>query len=649
MLSAVSPEKYNIFGIASVTPKVTIGSPFKNVENILESLSDPGIENSRFVVFPELCITGYTCADLFFQRSLIEDAKNALIELCARLKNDHRLIAVGLPLEKEGRLFNCAAVIANGELLGIVPKINIPNYQEFYEGRWFTSGYDYKNEEILIDGKEVPFGTHIVFDYMGTGVGIEICEDLWVPIPPSSYLCRNGAEIILNLSATDDNIGKYEYIQSLVVSQSGKCRCVYAYSSAGKGESSTDLVFSGINLIACDGKLVSESERFVNGPKFTATAADIERLRNDRLKFRTFFQQDSTRCSSVKYRENDLPTPLFPDFYVPRFPFVPGNEKKRNENCREIIEIQSWGLAQRLAATNCKHLTIGISGGLDSTLALLVAHHTFLKSDIDVKGIIGVTMPSVATSSRTLSNAVALMQRLGVSTIEIPIKEAVEQHFKDIGHDKSVYNAVYENSQARERTQILMDLANKYNGMVLGTGDMSELALGWCTYNGDQISMYNVNGGVPKTLVRHLVRWFADMTSDEQLRNVLLDIIDTPISPELIPAEETDKIGQLTEELVGPYELHDFFLYQVLRNGFSPEKIYYLANMAFSEKYDSATIKKWLINFYKRFFSQQFKRSCMPDGPKIGSVCLSPRGEWRMPSDASASLWIKEAENLPTE
>lgn len=645
----MNPESFQIFGVASVSPKVEIANPEKNVEYILKELDKEYLKGCEFVVFPELCISGYTCGDLFFQDSLIRRSAEALLTLSHSMKEDSRLVAVGVPLLKEDRLYNCAAILCGGKILGIVPKTFIPNYQEFYEKRWFQSGKDIIGDCIKIGDCNVPFGVDLIFSHRNVKVGVEICEDLWVPVPPSSLLCMKGAEIILNLSATDDNIGKYDYIKSLVASQSGRNRCVYAYSSAGNGESSTDLVFSGINIIAADGQVLTESERFGRRDSYAKAWVDVEKLRNDRRKYSTFFEfvEGETHIRRIESGIEDSQSSTSGiEFKVNPHPFLPSDPEKRKGDFNEIIEIQSWGLARRLEATGCKHLVVGISGGLDSTLALLVAHYTFRKLGYDSKGIVGVTMPAEATSERTHSNASKLMEKLGVTSLEIPVGKAVDQHFRDIEHDPKVFDAVYENSQARERTQILMDLANKYNGMVLGTGDMSELALGWCTYNGDHMSMYNVNAGVPKTLVKYLVGWFAENSEDEELKEVLLDVMDTPISPELIPSSSKDEISQKTEELVGPYELHDFFLFHVLRNGFSPTKIYFLATLAFENKYDSSVIKKWLANFYRRFFTQQFKRSCMPDGPKIGSVCLSPRGDWRMPSDASVSIWMKEVEQL---
>lgn len=656
MISSASSHRWGIMGVGSVSPMVAVADPEKNVDNILEALSSASLSGCSVVVLPELCITGYSCGDLFFQDVLIDSAARALMRLAKALECDSRLVAVGVPLLRRGLLYNCAALISGGKIAGVVPKINIPNYQEFYEKRWFASGRDIKADTIDILGEQTPFGTSLIFNHEGMNIGVEICEDLWVPSPPSSSLCEAGADIILNLSASDENIGKFDYLSSLIASQSGRCRCGYVYSSAGTGESSTDLVFAGFNIIACDGSIVAQSERFSSGVSYAMAYVDVEKLRNDRRKFSTFYSNTNTLKPEIipitpksEIALGNYGADVLPGLKIDPHPFIPADEAGKNAHCGEIVRIQSAGLAQRLRTTHCSHLVVGISGGLDSTLALLVAHYTFKKLNLDPKGIIGVTMPSEATSSRTHSNAVELMRLLDVTALEIPIKEAVALHFRDIGHDPTVMNAVYENAQARERTQILMDLANKYGGMVLGTGDMSELALGWCTYNGDQMSMYNVNGGVPKTLVRHLVRWFADTTEDKALRDVLLDIIETPISPELVPSQDSNDIGQKTEELVGPYELHDFFLFHTLRNGYRPSKIFFLASRAFDGKYDKRIIQKWLVSFYRRFFSQQFKRSCMPDGPKVGSVCLSPRGDWRMPSDASAEIWIAEAETLNTE
>lgn len=645
MITQINNCTLGVYTVASASPKVSLADPAGNLVNIFSLLSEEELRQASIIVLPELCITGYTCGDLFFQSALISEALEAFINLCKALKDDDRMIAVGLPVLKDGKLYNCAAVIAKGELLGLVPKSYIPNYQEFYEKRWFSSGQGIKNEFIEIDGVQVPFGTDLIFEYMDAKIGVEICEDLWVPIPPSSHLCASGAEIILNLSATDDNIGKYEYIRRLVESQSARCRCVYCYASAGHGESSTDLVFSGINLIVSDGYGVARSKRFNPSHPYCTATVDVDRLRNDRRKYSSFYE--SIFPMDTRVINSDVPCKeILTSFQVNPLPFVPGDAHEKSYVCREIINIQSWGLWQRLEASKAETVVVGVSGGLDSTLALLVAYYTFKKHHLDPKNIIAVTMPATATSERTHSNARNLMEGLGVTELEIPINEAVAQHFAAIGHDPSVLNVVYENSQARERTQILMDVANERNGLVLGTGDMSELALGWCTYNGDHMSMYNVNSGVPKTLVKYLVEWFVEFMNSDALKNTLQDIVDTPISPELIPDASGKGISQKTEDIVGSYRLNDFFLFHMLRNGFPPAKILALAVIAFEKEYGFDELKKALTRFYTRFFSQQFKRSCMPDGPKVGSVCLSPRGDWRMPSDANVKMWITELEHL---
>lgn len=646
-------ELLDIFQVAAVTPQVILANPEANAEAIIETLGNERLRKASFVVFPELCITGYTVGDLFFQHELQQRALQALRRIISAtaIRGTNCLFAVGLPIQFKGRLYNCAAVVApGGRLLGFVPKSNIPNYQEFYEKRWFSSGNGITGEFVDFFGVAVPFGTDLIFNFRGVKVGVEICEDLWVPEPPSSRLCRQGAELILNLSATDEVLGKYPYLINLITSQSGRCRCAYAYASAGQGESSTDLVFSGNDIIAVDGIIKNATKRFDKAPKMAVGWMDAEKIRGDRAKFSSFFQEaeqlPTVREIKPEYYKTPETLTRTGECRVNPRPFVPSDAKRLDANCQEIMFIQSSGLEQRLRATGCRTLVIGVSGGLDSTLALLVAHLAFIRLGLPLKGIHGVTMPGTATSSRTYRNALMLMKQLGITHHEIPVKEAVELHFRDIDHDPDNHDTTYENSQARERTQILMDLANKLGGMVLGTGDLSELALGWCTYNGDHMSMYNVNAGVPKTLVKHLVNWRAKTASNAALREVLLDVVDTPISPELVPSENGEEISQKTEDLVGPYELHDFFLYHTLRNGFSPKKIFAMASLAFGGVYDKTTIKKWLVVFYRRFFSQQFKRSCMPDGPKVGSVCLSPRGDWRMPSDASAKIWIEEAEKL---
>ena len=637
------------YRVCAFSPVVKIAQPEYNAEKIKEACKYANDENIDCIVFPELSITGYTCADLFQQQLLIDQAEQAVARIARSMKDSGMLIAIGAPVMAFGKRYNCAALIYGGSIVGIVPKSFLPNYGEFYEKRWFESGRDIKKAEINYAGfQNIPFGTDIIIDHKGVKVGVEICEDLWVPNPPSGSLAMAGAEIILNLSASDELIGKHDYLVSLISQQSARCRCGYVYSSAGWGESSTDLVFNGKTIIGEDGNIYGGKNYFDTSFKSVVRDIDIEKIKLDRAKFSTFSEKEDY---AKNYRIVTLPdTPLSANHQkeltteIDSLPFVPQNPDKLNQRCEEIINIQSFGLMRRLDAIGCKKAVVGISGGLDSTLALLVTVVAFDKLKLSRKGIIGVTMPGLATTSRTRNNAHILMELLGVTSLEIPIEEAVKVHFNDIGQDAKKYDATYENSQARERTQILMDLANKENGIVIGTGDMSELALGWCTYNGDQISMYGVNASVPKTLVRHLVEWFAKI-SDDRIRKVLTDICNTPISPELVPSD-TDEISQKTEDLVGPYELHDFFLYNFLRNNFSPVKIFILAEKAFEGKYEKATILKWLKIFLKRFFSQQFKRSCMPDGPKVGSVNLSPRGDWRMPSDASSELWINQLEEL---
>lgn len=636
------------FKICSYVPVVRIGDVNFNISQIIEGISKASEMDVECIVFPELSITGYTCGDLFQQELLMKEAEKGIKRILEAKLSDNILIAVGCPVGAFGKRYNCAIIINGDKILGIVPKIHIPNYSEFYEKRWFESGWNISFDTIDFAGQKVDFGTNLIFTHKGVKIGVEICEDLWVPQPPSGSLTQAGAEVILNLSASDELIGKNDYITNLISQQSARCRCVYAYSSAGWGESSTDLVFSGKALIGYEGKIFGADKRFSTNTVSELFVADIDKLRLDRMRFNTFFDSlgNDFPYKVIESRNNTeektsvLPREINPD----PWPFVPSEMQKLNERCEEILNIQAYGLMKRLEAIGCKKVIVGISGGLDSTLAVLVAVKAFDNLGLNRKGIIAVTMPGLATTSRTKSNSLALMEALGVTGQEIPIKEAVDLHFRDIQHDPEVFDATYENSQARERTQILMDLANKENGIVLGTGDMSELALGWCTYNGDHMSMYGVNASVPKTLVKHLVKWFASK-SDRITADILEDIIDTPISPELVPSG-TDDIAQKTEDLVGPYELHDFYLYHFLRNSFTPKKIYQLACRAFEGKYDKETILKWLKTFIRRFFSQQFKRSCMPDGPKVGSVNLSPRGDWRMPSDASSQLWLSQIEEI---
>lgn len=644
--------------VAGCTPQVALANPEQNLRNIIDMASSADAQGASIILFPELSLSGYTCGDLFHQIPLLEECLSALHRLAIESKRWNAAVVVGLPIEVQGHLYNCAAVVAAGEVKGVVPKSFLPNYNEFYERRWFSEGKNLPADHITIPADEsgsrsVPFGTDLLFMADGVRFGIEICEDLWVPIPPSSLLTQAGADIILNLSATDELLGKHRYLRNLVSQQSARCRCAYLYASAAMGESSTDLSISGNVIIAEDGGILAESERFALHPQCIMADVDVARLRRDRLHFNTYFDP-SLSAGNIRIIPTDISnaerattSTLLRE--VDPHPFVPSSAEHLRENCEEIISIQSWGLEQRLRATGCKCLIVGISGGLDSTLALLIAVRAFSRLGLDLKGIIGVTMPGEATSDRTYNNAWQLMHLLGITSLEIPIGAAVAQHFKDIEQDPTKYDATYENSQARERTQILMDMANKHGGMVLGTGDLSELALGWCTYNGDHMSMYAVNASVPKTLVRHLVEYFASIADNPEVKRILLDIADTPISPELVPAtkEDSEEIAQKTEDLVGPYQLHDFFLFHTLRLGETPAKVFRLAKIAFEGIYTPAVIKHWMLNFYRRFFSQQFKRSCLPDGPKVGSVCLSPRGDWRMPSDASSRLWIAQTEQLP--
>ncbi len=639
---------YGYVRVGAGVPNLKIADLEFNKERIIEMVADASAKGVRILVMPELGVTGYTCADLFEQPLLLKKAEETVLSIAEATEDLEIAFAVGCPVIAEGRRYNCAVMIAGGKVLGIVPKSHIPNYGEFYEKRWFESGARIKDDFLEFGERLVYFGTDYLFEVYGVKVGIEICEDLWVPEPPSCRLAKAGADIILNLSASDELIGKHDYLLRLISQQSARCRCAYVYSSAGWGESSTDLVFAGNAIIAEDGSILDSERRFFIEPTISIKDVDIEKLRNDRTRFSTYYDGCDT-IHEIRIIEPYLEVKNEADLnpYVDPLPFVPHDEAKLNEHCEEIINIQARGLMQRLNAISCRNAVIGISGGLDSTLALLVTVRAFDLLKLDRKGIIGITMPGMATTSRTHNNAVGLMEELGVTSLEIPIGKAVAQHFSDIGQDPDKYDVTYENSQARERTQILMDYANKVNGIVIGTGDMSELALGWCTYNGDHMSMYGVNASVPKTLVKYLVKWFSTEFGDKASK-ILLDIFDTPISPELVPSGK-DTIGQKTEDLVGPYELHDFFMYHLLRNSFAPRKIFWLSQKAFAGKYDDATLLKWLRNFYRRFFNQQFKRSCMPDGPKVGSVCLSPRGDWRMPSDASSALWLSEISELEND
>ena len=643
---------YGYVKVAAAVPPVKVGDCKFNVEQIESLIIQANNQGVEIMVLPELSITAYTCGDLFFQKLLLDEAEMALIGLLNFTRSMNIITIIGLPVPLSNGLANCAAVIQKGKILGMVPKTFLPNYKEFYEKRWFTAANEVKESCVLICGQQVPLSSHILFKTPSCNFGIEICEDLWAPIPPSSYLALQGADIIFNLSANSSAAGKGRYLTDLISGQSARCISGYVYAASGFGESTTDVVFSGKALIYENGKLLKAEHQQVSEELLSISEIDIEHLRSVRRKNTTFNTSASALAECApRYVESagiiaennmTLTRPIAPH------PFIPEGDSDRDARCQEIFDIQCKGLAKRIRHTNCETAVIGISGGLDSTLALLVCTRTFDMLGKSRRGVIGITMPGFGTTDRTYTNAIRLMQQLGITIREISIKDACLQHFKDIGHSPDQHDTIYENSQARERTQILMDAANQTNGIVVGTGDLSELALGWATYNGDHMSMYGVNASIPKTLVQHLVRWVANTTDEPVIRETLLDIIDTPISPELIPANEDGQIKQKTEDLVGPYELHDFFLYHMIRSGFHPRKIFMLACNAFKDVYDEETIKHWLTTFYKRFFSQQFKRSCMPDGPKVGSISLSPRGDWRMPSDATAEAWIEECKALKT-
>lgn len=638
---------YGFVKVAVAIPRVRIADCMFNVEQIEKLIAAAEDDNVQIICFPELSITGYTCGDLFTQQLLLDDAESALLRMLNYTKLMNITTIVGLPVVVNSTLINAAVAIRKGEILGVIPKTYLPNYKEFYERRWFTSSLDVAEKSIRLCGQVAPLGSNILFEATNVTFGIEICEDLWSVIPPSSELALRGAEIIFNLSADNEGVGKHQYVRSLVGQQSARCIAGYVFSSCGFGESTTDVVFAGNGLIYENGNLLAESERFTLKEQLLITEIDVDRLRTER-RVNTTFSANKGNCRleepirvSIANREKQFnPTRTFTPL-----PFVPSGSEL-NERCEEIFSIQIAGLAQRMLHTRAKTAVIGISGGLDSTLALLVCVKAFDKLNLSRKDILGITMPGFGTTNRTYSNAISLMQNLNVSMREISIKEACLQHFADIGHDMNNHNVVYENAQARERTQILMDVANQTNGLVIGTGDLSELALGWATYNGDHMSMYGVNASIPKTLVRHLVQWVAETQTAGHTRSTLLDIVNTPISPELVPTDANGEIKQKTEDLVGPYELHDFFMYHFLRFGFRPSKIFFLAKRAFDGKYDNETIKKWIHTFFRRFFNQQFKRSCLPDGPKVGSITLSPRGDWRMPSDAESAAWLREIEKL---
>lgn len=640
--------KYGFITVAAAVPSVKVADTEYNVKQIEDFVSQAEGKGVEIIVFPELSITGYSCQDLFLQQLLIEQSEVAVMQLLDFTRKLDIICIVGAPVNISGSLYNCAIVIQHGVIVGMVPKTYLPNYGEFYEKRWFSSSKNLRPTDIRYAGNTVSVVPDPILFKTSDNIlfGIEICEDVWAAEPCSNKLTLLGADIIFNLSASDELIGKHDYLMSLLSQQSARTISGYVYSGCGFGESTQDVVYGGNALIFENGTLLSESERFSFKPQLVINQIDVEKLRVERQKNTTFVNCRDNSDVVIK----STGVVQMKDFSLMRdinaLPFIP-SEKDMQHSCNEIFSIQVAGLAKRITHTGCKHLIVGISGGLDSTLALLVCVKTFDKLGMSRKGIVGVTMPGFGTTDRTYNNALSLMESLGVTIREINIAESVKMHFNDIGHDISVHDVTYENGQARERTQILMDLSNQLNGMVIGTGDLSELALGWATYNGDHMSMYGINAGIPKTLIKYLVRSVADSAVDEKSRDTLLDIIDTPISPELIPAEEDGTIKQKTEDLVGPYELHDFFLYYFLRFGFRPSKIYLLARKAFDvADYKDETIKHWLKTFFRRFFSQQFKRSCLPDGPKVGSVSLSPRGDWRMPSDASSALWLKECDTL---
>lgn len=640
--------KFGFITVAAAIPSVKVADTEYNIKQIEDFVAQAEGRGVEIIVFPELSVTGYSCQDLFLQQLLVEQAEVAVMQLLDFSRKLDIICIVGAPVNISGSLYNCAVVIQHGVILGIIPKTYLPNYGEFYEKRWFTSSKDLKPTDIRYAGNSVSIapGPTLFRTSDNALFGVEICEDVWAAEPCSNKLALAGADIIFNLSASDELIGKHIYLMNLLSQQSARTISGYVYSGCGFGESTQDVVYGGNALIYENGTLLSESERFSFKPQMIVNQIDIEKLRVERQKNTTFINCRDDSNAVIKQTAVVQPKNFSLLREIDALPFVP-DDNDMEHSCNEIFSIQVAGLAKRIMHTACKHLIVGISGGLDSTLALLVCVKTFDKLGMNRKGIVGVTMPGFGTTDRTYNNALSLMNSLGVTIREISIADSVKVHFNDIGHDISVHDVTYENSQARERTQILMDLSNQLKGMVVGTGDLSELALGWATYNGDHMSMYGVNAGIPKTLIKYLVRDVAYNAVDEKSRNTLLDIIDTPISPELIPAEEDGTIKQKTEDLVGPYELHDFFLYYFLRFGFRPSKIYLLARKAFdAADYEDDTIKHWIKVFFHRFFTQQFKRSCLPDGPKVGSVSLSPRGDWRMPSDASSALWLKECETL---
>jgi NAD+ synthase (glutamine-hydrolysing) len=633
--------------VAAASPALRLGDPAANALLVSQALEKAAQEGVELVVLPELCLTGYSCGDLFGQRTLLQGALKALAQVTETTGRLGLSALVGLPLEVAGRLFNVGVFLSRGKVLGVVPKTHLPNTGEFYEQRWFASARVAPVREIELLGQKVPFGTDLLFraqDVPDCVVGVELCEDLWAVEPPSGALALAGATLLCNLSASDELLTKAAYRRELVKGQSARCLAAYVYAAAGAGESSTDIVYSGHGLIAENGVVLGESERFRFDLSLVVSQVDVDKLAAERRRNSTFFGAPAPLAPRVVGFELGHPTGVTPKLRrrFSQHPFVPADAQRRDENCHEIFAIQSTGLARRLRHTGSKHAVLGVSGGLDSTLALLVLLEAFGRLGLDRKGIIGVTMPGPGTTARTRLNAMRLMEALGITAREIPIGAALDQHLRDLHHPPGRHDITFENAQARERTQILMDVANQAHGFVVGTGDLSEAALGWCTFNADHMSMYHVNIGVPKTLVKHLVAWAAHVRHVGPERALLEDIVATPVSPELLPPGEDGQIAQQTEMIVGPYELHDFFLYHVVRHGFRPAKVLWLAEHAFAGKYDQAEIRHWLRQFLTRFFAQQYKRSAMPDGPKVGSVALSPRGDWRMPSDAEATAWLAE-------
>ena len=641
-------NQFGYMRVAAAVPRVHIADAHRNAEGALKIMQDAFSEGVEIVVMPELSLVGYTCGDMVLQKKLLRDSEQALAWLMKETEDIPTIGIVGLPVVYADRLYNCAAIFGQGVLWGIVPKSYIPNYGEFSELRWWVSGFGIRDRVIRFAGQECAFGADLMFDIHGVEFGVEICEDMWVPVPPSSMQAVQGAKLLFNLSASPESVCKHDYLLSLIAEQSSRTMAAYVYASSGHGESSSDLVFAGNAVVAELGRVLGVSERFVRNDRMVISDIDVEYISTRRTARNTFYYPEAPEMRVVEidvdeiFHDGDVRRHIEPIY------FVPENEAARAAHCKEVFAIQSAGLAQRLEHTGCKTAVIGISGGLDSTLALLAVCDTFDLLGLDRKGIIGVTMPGFGTTDRTYQNALTMVRELGCTLREISIKEACEQHFKDIGIDSKEHSVAYENSQARERTQILMDVANVCGGMVIGTGDMSELALGWATYNGDQMSMYGINASVPKTLVKHMVAWYADNRAEGKLSEALHDVVATPVSPELLPADGQN-IVQKTEDIVGPYDLHDFFLYCTLRRRYAPKKIAMLASLAFEGTYDMPTIIKWLKVFFHRFFSQQFKRSAMPDGPKVGAVGLSPRGDLHMPSDAQERAWLAEVEEVERE